>query len=112
MVDILDTFVQTDLIKNGKAVNIIMIIRGRLAEILIRITREIYGKFSTKDKYENTTIYVKRLKSLYGLMEASLLFYQNLLKDFEAKDFKTNPYDPCVTNKEINEQVKNAQKNK
>ena len=35
-------------------------------------------------------------------MEASLMFYQKLLKDLEEKGFKTNPYDPCVANKEVN----------
>ena len=35
-------------------------------------------------------------------MEASLMFYQKLLKDLEEKGFRTNPYDPCVANKEVN----------
>ena len=29
------------------------------------------------------------------------MFYQKLLKDLE-EGFKTNPYDPCVANKEVN----------
>ena len=45
---------------------------------------------------------MKLLKALYGLMEASLLFYKKLLKDLEDKGFETNPYDPCVANKMIN----------
>ena len=42
------------------------------------------------------------LKALYGLMEASLMFYQKLLKDLQKKGFVTNPYNPCVANKIIN----------
>ena len=30
------------------------------------------------------------------------MFYQKLLKDLEKIGFKSNPYDPCVTNKEVN----------
>ena len=45
---------------------------------------------------------VRLLKSLYGLMQASLMFYQKLLKDLESKGFVVNPYDPCVANKVIN----------
>ena len=100
--DIPNAFMQTDLIKNGKAVKIIMVIRGRLADILIKIAPGVYKKYATKDKHGNTVLYVKLLKALYGLTEASLMFYQKLLKDLEAKGFKTNPYDPCVANKEIN----------
>ena len=35
-------------------------------------------------------------------MQASLMFYQKLLKDLESKGFVVNPYDPCVANKVIN----------
>ena len=92
----------TDLIKNEKAVKIIMVIRGRLADILIRIAPQVYKRFATTDKQGNTVLYVKLLKALYGLMEASLMFYQKLLKDLEEKAFKTNPYYPCVTNEDVN----------
>merc|ERR1711884_332800 len=51
---------------------------------------------------EHTLVYVYLLKALYGLMEASLMFYQKLLKELKQKGFKPNPYDPCVVNKEVN----------
>ena len=62
-----------------------MVIRGRLADILIRIAPQVYKKVATNDKQENTVLYVKLLKALYGLMEASLLFYQKLLKDHKIQ---------------------------
>ena len=101
VVDIPNAFVQTDLIKNEKPVEIIMVIRGRLADLLIEIAPDVYGPMATKDKKGNTVIYVRLLKALYGLMEASLMFYQKLVKDLEAKGFVTNLYDPCVVNKEV-----------
>ncbi len=39
-------------------------------------------------------------KVLYGLMWASLLFYQKLRKELEVYGFQRNPYDPCMANKE------------
>lgn len=101
IVDIPNAFVQTDLIKNGKPVEVIMAIRGQLADMLIEIAPEVYGPGAIKDKRGNTVIYVKLLKALYGLMEASLMFYQKLVKDLAEKAFEPNPYDPCVFNKEV-----------
>lgn len=79
-----------------------MIIRGRLADILINIISECYEKFATKDRSGNTILYVKLLKTLYGLIETSLILYQKLLKDLETRGLKTNPYYLCVANKMIN----------
>ncbi len=42
---------------------------------------------------------MKLQKALYGLMRASLLFYQKLRKELEAYGFEINPYDPCIANK-------------
>ena len=36
-------------------------------------------------------LYVKLQKALYGLMRASLLFYQKLQKELEAYGFVVNP---------------------
>lgn len=97
--DIPNAFVQTDLIKDDKEVEIIMVIRGQLADLLIEIAPDVYGPVATKDRKGNTVIYVYLLKALYGLMEASLMFYQKLIKDLRKRGFETNPYDPCVVNK-------------
>merc|ERR1712197_170938 len=92
----------TDLIKNDEPVEIIMVIRGQLDDLLVEIAPEVYGPVATKDKKGNTVIYVYLLKALYGLMEAALMFYQKLIKDLKKRGFKPNPYDPCVVNKEVN----------
>jgi len=41
---------------------------------------------------------VKLQKALYGLMQASLLFYRKLRKELEGYGLIVNPYDPCVAN--------------
>ena len=99
--DISNAFVQTDLALNGKPVFVLMAIRGVLANMLVKIAPEVYGHYLTKDKKGNSLLYVKLLKALYGLMEASLMFYQKLRKDLEDLGFKVKPYDPCVANKMI-----------
>ena len=60
------------------------------------------GPVANKDKKGYTVIDVYLLKVLYGLMEASLVFYQKLMKDLKGKGFKPNAYDPCMINKEVN----------
>ena len=50
------------------------------------------------DKNGTKVLYVKLQKALYGLMRASLLFYQNLRKELEKYIFVVDPYDPCVAN--------------
>ena len=97
-----NAFAQTPLIRGGEEVEIIMVIRGQLADMFIEIAPDVYGPVATKDRKGNTLVYVYLLKALYGLMEASLMFYQKLLKELKVKGFKPNPYDPCVVNKEVN----------
>ena len=72
--DIANAFVQTDLAINGKPVFVLMAIRGTLADMLVKIAPEVYGPDQTKDKKGNSLLYVKLLKALYDLMEASLMF--------------------------------------
>ena len=41
------------------------------------------------------------MKSKYGMLVASLLFYQKLGGNIKSVGFKVNPYDPCVANNMI-----------
>jgi hypothetical protein len=41
------------------------------------------------------------LKAFYGMLIASLVFYNKLRKDLESIGFKVNPDDPCVVNRTI-----------
>ena len=75
IIDLPNAFCQTDVVKDDKPVKIIMIIRGRLAELLCEIAPETYLKYAIRDKKGNLILYVRLLKALYGLEEASLMFY-------------------------------------
>ena len=64
-----------------------MAIRVKLADILMSIAPDVCG-YLTKDKRGNSLLYMKILKAFYGLIEASLKFYQNLRKDLEDQGFE------------------------
>lgn len=101
IIDILNAFVQTALAISDRPVFILMETRGKLSDILVNITPNVYGPSLTKEK-GNMLLYIKLLKALYGLMEAGLMFYQKLRKDPKDQGFKVNPYDQCVGKKVIN----------
>ena len=42
------------------------------------------------------------LKSLYGIMQAALLWYRTFVKYLKADGFEINKYDPCIANKIVN----------
>ncbi len=78
---------------------VIMVLKGELAEMMIQIAPKVYRKYVSIDKKGTKILYLKLQKALYGLMRASLLFYWKLRKELEAYGFEINPYDPCVANK-------------
>ena len=61
---------------------------------------ETYKDFVVYEKNVKV-IYVQVLKALYGMLQASLLFYKKLRKDLEGIGFIVNNYDPCVANRII-----------
>jgi hypothetical protein len=86
-------FVNTDMDKD-----VLMVLKGELAEMMVQIAPEIYRKYITLDKKGTKILYVKLQKALYGHMRTSLLFYCKLRKEFEEYRLKVNPYSPCVAN--------------
>jgi len=87
-------FVNTDVDED-----VIMVLKGELADMMVQIAPQVYRKYVTVDKKGTPILYVKLQKALYGLMRASLLFYRKLRKELEDYGFEINPYDPCVANK-------------
>jgi hypothetical protein len=81
--------------------DVLMVLKGELAEMMVLIAPQIYCKHITIDGKGSPVLYVKLQKALYGLMRASLLFYQKLRKELEEYGFVVNPYDPCVANKNM-----------
>ncbi len=78
---------------------VIMTLRGHLCEIMTRIDPKLYQKYITKDKKENSVLYVQLYKSLYGLLRSALLFYKKFRKELEDYGFVMNPFDPWVFTK-------------
>jgi hypothetical protein len=71
--DVPSAFVNTDVDKD-----VLMVLKGELAEMMIQIAPQVYRKYVTVDKKWTKLLYVKLQKALYGLMRASLLFYRKL----------------------------------
>ena len=78
-----------------------MLLRGKLAEIMVHIASQIYRSYVKMDKKGTPILYVILKKALYGLLRSSLLFYRKICGELEAYGFKINPYDPCVGNKMV-----------
>ena len=64
--DIPSVFVNTDVDKN-----VLMVLKGELAEMMVHIAPQIYRKHITVDGKGSPVLYVKLQKALYGLMRAS-----------------------------------------
>ena len=45
---------------------------------------------------------MRLLKSLYGMMQAALLWYRTFVKYLKADRFEINKYDQCIANKMMN----------
>ena len=86
-------FVNTDVDED-----VIMVLKGDLADMMVQIAPETYRKYIMTDKKGTRILYVTLQKALYGLMQASLLFYRKLRKELEGYGLVVNPYDPCVAN--------------
>ena len=86
-------FVNTEVDKD-----VIMVLKGDLADMMVQIAPETYRKYIATDKKGTRILYLKLQKALYGLMRASLLFYRKLRKELEGYGLGVNPYDPCVVN--------------
>ena len=81
--------------------DITMVLKGRLAELMVQVAPNLYRKYITVDRKGTTILYVKMQKALYGLLRSALLFYKKLVADLESDGFVLNPYDSCVANKVV-----------
>ncbi len=92
--DIPSAFVNMDIDEN-----MLMVVNGKLVEMMVHIAPQIYRKYITLDRKGMPMLYMKLQKALYGLMRVRLLFYRKLCKELEEYGFMVNPYDQCVANK-------------
>ncbi len=82
--------------------DITMILKGRLLELMVQVTSNLYRKYVTVDRKGMAILYVKMQKAMNGLLTSAFLFYRKLVVDLENSRFKLNPYNLCVANKKIN----------
>jgi hypothetical protein len=87
--DISNAFVQTDMVNDGNE-KVIMKIRGPLVHMLVSLDPVLYNPFVVSDNADKV-LYVQLLRSLYGTLQAALLFYKKLKRDLESIRFKINP---------------------
>jgi hypothetical protein len=80
---------------------VIMTIKGRLAELMVKAAPNIYRKYITLDANNQPILYVKLQKALYGCLRCTLLFYEKLVGDLKSQGSELNPYDLRVANKVI-----------
>ena len=96
VLDIPNAFLQA---KNDE--RIIMLLRGKLAELMVRVDPGLYRKYVTTSDNGVPMLYVRLDKALYGQLQAALQFYKTLRADLEERGFEINLYDPCVANKMV-----------
>ena len=70
---IANTFLQAD---NNETVN--MLLRGKIAEMIVRIDPVLYREYMTYSTNEVPMLYVRLSKALYRMLRAVLLFYKRL----------------------------------
>ena len=78
-----------------------MLLKGKIAEMMVRIDPYLYRKYVTYSTKEVPMQYVRLSKALYGMLRAAILFYNRLCSSLEDKGFVINDYDPCVANKMV-----------
>ena len=96
--DIPNAFIQTAMLTDIERT--IIKIRGILVGILVKIAPQVYRDFVTCDRKKN----VSMLKPLCSMIKVAILYYKQFVKDIIEIDFTLNLYEPCVTNKMVNNQ--------
>ena len=98
IMDIPNAFVQTDMPKKPVGERIIMKVRGKLVEWLVKLDPLRYQDKIVYKKGKQV-LYLEVLKAIYGMLIASLLWYRKFRKELESIGFEFNSYDPCVANR-------------
>ena len=80
----------------------LMLLRGKLAEMMVKIDPSLYRKYVTFSPKGVPMLYVRLSKALYRMLRVALVFYRRLKSNLEDMGFEVNPYDPCVANKMVN----------
>jgi len=101
--DIPNAFIQANMPPVGEGEDrVIMKITGALVALLVELDPTTYAPFVIFEKGKQV-LYVEVLKGLYGMLIASLLWYNKFRGDLEGIAFVFNSYDPCVANRMLTE---------
>jgi hypothetical protein len=73
----------------------------RCCNLLTKVNLELYTKYLSKEKGKDV-MYVCVVKTLYGALQAALLFWKELSGYLILEGFEVNLYNNCVANKMIN----------
>ena len=101
--DVPNAFIQTFMPepkKDDGEEEVVMKITGALVNILIDLDPEM-RKYVVKENGKRV-IYTVVLRAIYGMLQSSLLWYNQFRGDLEEKGFIFNEYDPCIANKIVN----------
>jgi hypothetical protein len=71
---------------------------GKMVDLFLETDQNMYGPCVVKEGKE-TVMYVELLKTLYGTVQATGLFWEKLTGKLLEWGFTANPYDPCVMTK-------------
>ena len=83
IIEILGAYLHTYVEKNSKQI-IILLFKGKLAEILVMVDPKLYQKYVTYDRKGNAVLYMEINKALCSLSQSAFLFYNKFRKDLEA----------------------------
>ena len=101
--DVPNAFIQTFMpepkLEDGEE-EVIMKITGALVNILTDMDPEM-RKFVVIENGKRV-IYTVVLRAIYGMLQSSLLWYNQFRGDLEERGFVFNEYDPCIANKTVN----------
>ena len=79
-----------------------MKISGILVEMLTKLDPVLYGPYVVFENGSKVLYVVQVLKAMYGMLQATLLWYMKFRDDLESEGYVFNSCDSCVANKTIN----------
>jgi hypothetical protein len=80
---------------------VIMLLRGTLAETMLHVDPEQYHPHITYDNKGVPILYANMNKAVYGLLRVALDIYLKLWGNLEGRWYGINPCNPCASNKTI-----------
>ena len=75
------------------AVKVHIKLDGAMVELLAKINPQLYRRYIILSIKGKPVLYVEASKAIYGTLNASLLFYKNLVKSLQYWGFDLNPYE-------------------